>query len=111
MHILKYAGILPGGLARNQGKSQETDGRRGELGSYKQGSDLFLSVYAIYLFIYFCLFRAAPTAYGGSQARGQNRSCSHWPIPQPQQHQILNPLIKARDRTCIFMDTSQIHFP
>ena len=55
MHILKYAGILPGGLARNQGKSQETDGRRGELGSYKQGSDLFLSVYAIYLFIFVCL--------------------------------------------------------
>ena len=23
-----------------------------------------------YLFIYFCLFRAAPTAYQGSQARG-----------------------------------------
>ena len=24
----------------------------------------------VYLFIYFCLFRAIPTAYGGSQARG-----------------------------------------
>ena len=37
----------------------------------------------------FCLFRAAPTAYGSSQARGRIRagySCQ--PIPQPQQHQI-----------------------
>ena len=25
-----------------------------------------------------------------------------------QQHQILNPLSKARDRTCILMDTSQV---
>ena len=32
-------------------------------------------------------FRATPSAYGGSQARGQN-SCTHWPTPQPQQHQI-----------------------
>ena len=31
------------------------------------------------------LFRAAPTSYGGSRS---NWSCSHWPIPQPQQHQI-----------------------
>ena len=31
---------------------------------------LFLCVRDIYLFIYFCLFRAEPTAYGGSQARG-----------------------------------------
>ena len=29
-------------------------------------------------------FRATPTAYGSSQARGQNPSCSHQPIPQPQ---------------------------
>ena len=27
-----------------------------------------------------------------------------------QQRQILNPLSKARDRTCILMDTSQINF-
>ena len=28
----------------------------------------------IYLFIYFCLFRATPMAYGDSQARGQIRA-------------------------------------
>ena len=27
-----------------------------------------------------------------------------------QQHWILNPLSEARDQTCVFMDTSQIHF-
>ena len=27
------------------------------------------------------------------------------------QHRILNPRSEARDRTCILMDTSQIHFP
>ena len=31
----------------------------------------------------FCLFRAAPGAYGGSQARGSNRSYSYQPTPQP----------------------------
>ena len=28
-----------------------------------------------------------------------------------QQHQILNPLSEARDRTCILMDAGQICFP
>ena len=28
----------------------------------------------IYLFIYFCLFRAVPVAYGGSQARDRMRA-------------------------------------
>ena len=36
----------------------------------------------------FFLFMAAPMAYGSSQARGPNQSCSHWPISQPQQRQI-----------------------
>ena len=79
--------------------------------------------YFIYLFIYFCLFRAEPTAYGGSQARGpigavasglhqghSNKDPSHvcnlhrssW------QHQILNPLIESRDRTSVLIDASQV---
>ena len=36
----------------------------------------------------FCLFRAAPAAYGGSQPRGSNWSYSLWPTPQPQQCRI-----------------------
>ena len=35
----------------------------------------------------FCLFRAMPLAYGGSQARGWIRSCSHQTKPQSQQCQ------------------------
>ena len=64
-------------------------------------------------------------AYGSSQARGQigavalayatataapdpshicELHCSSW------QHHILNPWSKARDRTCVLMNASQIHF-
>ena len=42
------------------------------------------SYVCMYLFIYL-LCRATPTAYGGSQARGSNQSCSCRPTPQPQQ--------------------------
>ena len=46
-----------------------------------------LHVYSLLFFFFFCLFRAASTAYGSFQARGPT-GCSCWPIPQPQQHQI-----------------------
>ena len=64
-------------------------------------------------------------AYSGSQAMGRigplcaglchshsnARSKVHLrPTPQPQQHQILNSLSRARDGTCSLMDTSQIRF-
>ena len=35
-----------------------------------------------------CIFRVAPVAYGSSQARVSNLSCSCWPTPQPQQSGI-----------------------
>ena len=68
----------------------------------------------IHCFI-FCLFRATPTTYGSSQARGLIRavatslrhSHSHAgsepclrPTPQLTAMRILNPLSEARDRTC-----------
>ena len=64
-------------------------------------------------------------AYGGSQARGHTgtivgglrhshsnaRSEPHLqPAPQLVQCRILNPLIEARDLTCVLIDTSQIRF-
>ena len=64
-------------------------------------------------------------AYGDSQARGQIKAVaaslhhSHSntrseaclkPIPQLTAMPNPNPLSEARDRTCILMDTSQIHF-
>ena len=74
----------------------------------------------------FCLFfRVAPVAYRSSQARGRvtatavglhhsqgsarSKPCLR-PTPQLMQHQIPNPLSKARDWTHVFMDTSRIHF-
>ena len=85
---------------------------------------LFLWVY-VFLICLFLLFRAAPTAYGGSQARRSHRSYGCQPTPEPQQHriraasdlhhrsrqcQIPNPLSKARDQTRNLMVPSQICF-
>ena len=71
------------------------------------------------------LFRAAPTAYGGFQARGRIRAIAaglHQATAAPDpshvcnlhhslwQLGILNPLSEAGDRTCFLMDASQIHF-
>ena len=77
------------------------------------------------LFIDFCLFRAQPAAYGRSKAKGQIRAAAA--SLQPQQYQIrvasatyitacsdsgsFNPLSKARDQTCILLDTSYILNP
>ena len=66
-------------------------------------------------------------AHGGSQARSQigaiasplayttatampDLSHVHNLHHSSQQHQILNPLSKARDQTCILMDASQVRF-
>ena len=75
-------------------------------------------MFFVFVFFFFLLFRVEPDAYGGSQAKGTvgataitaiatsdpsnvcNLHHSSW------QHQILNPLSGARDRTCILMDTS-----
>ena len=93
-----------------------------------------ISLYLLYLefcykyvvvSIFFFLFRAAPVAYGCSQARGSMEllllllAHAKATTPDPscicdlhqcsQQHWILNSLSKAVDRICIFMDTSQVY--
>ena len=40
------------------------------------------------LFCFVLFLRAAPGAYGSSQAKGLTQRCSCWPKPQPKQHQI-----------------------
>ena len=68
----------------------------------------FLFILFIYLFIF--AFRAAPMAYGSSQARVQVGTAAAGLCHSSQQCRILNPLSKARDQTCILMDTSQFHY-
>ena len=73
----------------------------------------------------FLLFRAAPMAYGSSQARGRigaigtsphhshsnvGSKPSLWPIPSSWQCWVPDPLSKARDQTHILTHTSQIRF-
>ena len=63
-----------------------------------------------FFFFFFSLFRAAPAAYGSSQARGRMGAAAAGLTPQPQQHGVLNPLSRARDRTQVLMDTSWVRY-
>ena len=56
------------------------------------------------------LFKAASVAYGASQARGQIGAAAASLHRSSRQHQTLNPLSKARDRTRVLMDASRIRF-
>ena len=50
-----------------------------------------------------CVFRAAPTVYGGSQARGPIRAAAPGLHHSSRQCWIFNPLSEARDRTRILV--------
>ena len=52
---------------------------------------------AVSFVLFFCLFRAAPAAYGGSQARGRIGALVASIHHISQQHRILNSLSKAGD--------------
>ena len=62
----------------------------------------------LFLFCFFCLFRAIPVAYGGSQARGRIGATVTGLHHSSQQCWILNPLSEARDQTHVLMDASQV---
>ena len=57
-----------------------------------------------------CLFRGAPMAYGGYQARGRIRATAAGLHHSSGQRRILNPLSKAKDWTWVLMDTSRVHY-
>ena len=77
-------------------------------------------------FIYLFIWGATGAAYGSSQARSlirptgvglhhSHRNAGSKPSLQPiyhssWQHQILNPVSEIRDRTCVLMDMSRLHF-
>ena len=73
----------------------------------------------------FCLFRAALTAFGNSQARGRigvTAACLHHSHSNPDpshicdphhsswQRWILSPLSKVWDRSCILLDSSWVRY-
>ena len=60
------------------------------------------------IFIIFCLFRAISVACGSSQAEGWIGAIAAGLHHSSWQCWILNPLSKARDRTCILVDMSQV---
>ena len=77
------------------------------------------------IFFFFCPFRAAPPAYGGSQARSligavaaslhqSHSNTRSEPVCKVHhsswQRQIVNPLSEARYRTCTLMVPSRIRF-
>ena len=78
----------------------------------------FLFYFVFLFFCFFGLFRDASTACGRFQVRGQIRAAAAiyvtatitWDLScichSSWQCQFLNPLSKARDQTCILMDTS-----
>ena len=55
-------------------------------GEYNLLLYLFSFLFGIFLFVFF--FRAVPTAYGGSQAKGQIRALTSGLHQGPQQRQI-----------------------
>ena len=86
-------------------------------------SQVFFFFFFFFLSFVFCLFRAAPMAYGCSQARdwigavaaGPCQSHSNtgselclWSTPQLIATRIPDLLSEARDQTCALMDTSQV---
>ena len=61
-------------------------------------------------FFLFCLFSATPATCGSSQARGQIRATAISLCQNSQQCLILNPLSRAKDQTCVLMDSSWVHY-
>ena len=69
-----------------------------------------LKIEDLVLALYFFFFRAAPSSYGDSQARGRIGAVAAGLHHSSQLSQILNPLSKARHRTQVLMDPSWVHY-
>ena len=59
-------------------------------------------------FVFFSVFLGLNPWHMEVPRLGLNQSCSCWPILQPQQRGILNPLGKVRDQIRVLMDTSRV---
>ena len=76
-------------LPHLSGLSSQVTSSEGPLGNPVNVAAV-VTFYPTSLFFSFYLFRAAPMAYGGSQARGSNQGYSCWPTPQPHQIQAMS---------------------
>ena len=87
----------------------------------KHYSGEFRMFFFFFFFLFsFLLFRATPTVYRSSQARGwiraaaaglhHNSNAGSKPHHSSRQYQILNPLKEARDGTGILMNASQVRY-
>jgi len=65
---------------------------------------------AFFLFSFFFGFLGLHLRHTEVPGLGSNQSYGCQPTPQPQQRWIPDPLMEARDQTCIFMDASHIRF-
>ena len=101
--------LLPVGPPPQKKKTLPGLGGRIDSNSHRELSGGDRNVLCLFLFFFvFCLFRAAPTAYGGSQARCPFGAVAASLHHSSQQYWILNPLSEAGDRTCNFMVPSRI---
>ena len=103
-------------ICKNQSIDLQEGGGSGSVSHFLQDTIFSLKgcecfYVAIKMELFFFFLRAALEAYGSSQDRGSNQSCSCQPMPQPQQCWIPYPLRKPRDQTSILIDTSWIPFP
>ena len=64
----------------------------------------------LFLFVFLVVFLGLHPRHMEVPRLGVELELRCWPTPQPQLHQILNPLNEARDGISILMDASQIHF-
>ena len=79
----------------------------------KLGMGLFLWVgghlwRVFFFFLVFCLSRAVPEVYGGSQPRDQIGAAAASLHHSTGQRWIFNPLSEARYPTCVLMVTSRV---
>ena len=68
------------------------------------------AVFLLFSLSLFFFFWTIPTAYGGSKVKGQIRAVAASLHHSHSHTRILNPLSKARGRTYVLKDGSQIHF-
>ena len=90
-------------------KTESTDRKQQNVCNFVIQFSFFFFLKLFYI-LFFFFFRAAPTAYGSSQASGRIGATAAGLHHSSRQHQIPNPLSVARDGTRNLMVSSRICF-